>query len=246
MHAYDQGITPGLNDTDDDDRQSNWDFANSFFFATAVVTTIGYGNLAPSTSLGQKLCLLYAAIGIPLTYTMLASINDLYKNLYRVYTKRLQGVCRCIKYKYLRTTIFGILFCIPFYILLIIIPACIFSRIEGWTFQISHYYTFISLSTIGFGDYVSGYSEDIKGVHRIMYKVALAVYFLFGMSMLSAVFAVIQEMEQKHGQQLEKIADNAIKPSMVEDDDKNGNVRMENLRNDLKNDSHCLDGPEGQ
>lgn len=55
---------------------TNWDFFNSFFFAITVVTTIGYGHLAPSTTLGRCFTLVYALFGIPMTGILLGAIGD--------------------------------------------------------------------------------------------------------------------------------------------------------------------------
>ena len=47
-------------------------------------------------------------------------------------------------------------------LLILILPPMIFSHVEGWSFSEGFYFAFITLSTIGFGDYVVGE----KGSHR--------------------------------------------------------------------------------
>ena len=43
------------------------------------------------------------------------------------------------------------------------LPAGIFTYMEGWTYTESFYYAFISLTTIGFGDLVAGkYTVEYK------------------------------------------------------------------------------------
>ncbi|KAJ6666820.1 hypothetical protein lerEdw1_018822 [Lerista edwardsae] len=74
MEAWEKGVNPEGNSTN----PSNWDFSNSFFFAGTVITTIGYGNLAPSTVAGQVFCVFYALFGVPLN---LAFLNQLGKGL---------------------------------------------------------------------------------------------------------------------------------------------------------------------
>ncbi|EDL86211.1 rCG41914, isoform CRA_a [Rattus norvegicus] len=68
----------------------NWDFGSSFFFAGTVVTTIGYGNLAPSTEAGQVFCVFYALMGIPLNVVFL---NHLGTGL-RAHLTTLDSSCR--------------------------------------------------------------------------------------------------------------------------------------------------------
>lgn len=41
-------------------------------------------------------------------------------------------------------------------LLFLVIPPLLFSYAEGWTFGEGFYFAFITLSTIGFGDYVVG------------------------------------------------------------------------------------------
>ena len=44
--------------------QRIWTFWDSVYFSATVVTTIGYGQIAPSTRSGRIACIIYAIIGI--------------------------------------------------------------------------------------------------------------------------------------------------------------------------------------
>ncbi|XP_010780080.1 potassium channel subfamily K member 16-like isoform X5 [Notothenia coriiceps] len=71
LDAWEKGVNPSGNSTN----PSNWDFSSSFFFAGTVVTTIGYGNLSPSTVSGQVFCVFYALCGIPLNLAFLKQLG---------------------------------------------------------------------------------------------------------------------------------------------------------------------------
>ena len=49
-----------------------------------------------------------------------------------------------------------ILYLIPGFVVFIFLPTGIFMHFEGWTFDESLYYAFVTLTTIGFGDFVAG------------------------------------------------------------------------------------------
>uniref|UniRef100_A0A1I7ZJX8 Ion_trans_2 domain-containing protein n=1 Tax=Steinernema glaseri TaxID=37863 RepID=A0A1I7ZJX8_9BILA len=74
-----------LNKTDGEELL--WTYSNSIFFATTVITTIGYGNLVPATQLGRYACIAFALFGIPLLLVTIADIgkflSDFLSFLYR-------------------------------------------------------------------------------------------------------------------------------------------------------------------
>ncbi|KHJ96844.1 Ion channel [Oesophagostomum dentatum] len=53
-----------------------WQFTGSFYFATVVITTVGYGHSAPETMAGRFFCMVFALAGIPLGLIMFQSIGE--------------------------------------------------------------------------------------------------------------------------------------------------------------------------
>ena len=53
-------------------------------------------------------------------------------------------------------------------LIFILLPPLIFTHTEGWTYEEGLYFAFISLSTIGFGDYVIGKSTDVINLRIVL------------------------------------------------------------------------------
>ncbi|XP_040178049.1 potassium channel subfamily K member 18 [Rana temporaria] len=58
-------------------KKGKWTFLGSLFFCCTVITTVGYGNLTPITVPGRVVCMVYAAIGIPLMLMVLADLGGI-------------------------------------------------------------------------------------------------------------------------------------------------------------------------
>ena len=75
----------------------------------------------------------------------------------------------------------------------ILIGAAMFTAWEDeWDLLISSYFCFVTVSTIGFGDYVPG-SSSLASRNDQLQMVAAAFYMLFGLALLSMCFSLIQE-----------------------------------------------------
>ncbi|CAN8008813.1 unnamed protein product, partial [Ixodes pacificus] len=125
------------------DTHTNWNFYNSFFFAITVVTTIGYGHLAPSTSVGRVFCVLYAVAGVPMTGILLAGIGDhfsrgLVRGLERA-RHRASRLALCAN---------ALTFLLPWLVVFMLLPAGIFMYMEQWSYLEGLYYCFVTLATI--------------------------------------------------------------------------------------------------
>ncbi|CAH8487978.1 unnamed protein product [Schistosoma turkestanicum] len=73
-----------------------------------------------------------------------------------------------------------------------IVGAIIFAKWENWNLLQSGYFVFITLSTIGFGDFVPGIQTD-KWHENSTKPVFCCLYLLFGLSMVAMSFNLMQE-----------------------------------------------------
>ncbi|KAM4014390.1 potassium channel subfamily K member 16-like isoform 2-T4 [Anomaloglossus baeobatrachus] len=196
--AVKHGVNPLLNSTSE--KQTNWDFSSSFFFSGTVVTTIGYGTIAPKTAGGQIFCVFYALFGIPLNVILLGRVgNALSHWCFRV------GKCLVRKgVKKKKAKILTIIFFLLAGILVFLgIPPLVFTATEKWTYREGVYYAFISLSTIGFGDYVVG--SGPKGTHPFDgYRALVYFWIIFGLAWLSLLLSLLTSLLKDTEKKIEK------------------------------------------
>ncbi|XP_074945237.1 potassium channel subfamily K member 16 isoform X1 [Phalacrocorax aristotelis] len=214
MEAWEKGVNPEGNSMN----TSNWDFGNSFFFAGTVVTTIGYGNQSPSTVAGQIFCVFYALFGVPLN---LAFLNRLGKGLNahlitlgrwvqkpgRAQLYHQKDFHASIAASFLRfltasqvvQTLAVAIFLTAGTLFFLVFPPLVFSYVEGWSYGEGFYFTFITLSTIGFGDYVVGTNPNKHYIPA--YRSLTAIWIVLGLAWLALVFNVGADLMEKFLQQ---------------------------------------------
>ncbi|XP_055374678.1 uncharacterized protein LOC129607616 [Condylostylus longicornis] len=70
-------------DGNEDENQLQWTFHGALFYSIIVITTIGYGHIAPRTDWGKVTTIFYAIIGIPLMLLCLSNIGDVMATSFR-------------------------------------------------------------------------------------------------------------------------------------------------------------------
>ena len=130
-----------------------WKFAGAFYFATVVVAMIGYGHATPVTIAGKAFCMCYAVFGIPLGLVMFQSIGERLNKFASIVIRNGKTFFGCQRPE---ATEVNLMFATALLSSIIITTgAAVFSRYEGWSYFDSFYYCFVTLTTIGFGDYVA-------------------------------------------------------------------------------------------
>ncbi|XP_041934382.1 potassium channel subfamily K member 1-like [Alosa sapidissima] len=171
----------------------NWDFTSSLFFASTVLSTTGYGHSVPLSDGGKAFCIIYSVLGIPFTLLFLTAVVQ----RIMVYVTR-----RPVNYLHRRlglskplvAGVHAALLALITASCFFLIPAIIFSALEDdWNFLESFYFCFISLSTIGLGDYVPG--EGYNQRFRQLYKVGITAYLLLGLIAMLVVLETFCELQ---------------------------------------------------
>lgn len=186
IQAYDDRVLV----TDSQTSASQWDYASSTFFAMTAVTTIGYGNQAPATSGGKAFIVIYALLGIPIMGLVLAGLGEKLDGLLKplkdkVFIKKNEKIDQLVKTLILVALIL---------LVMSLIPAGIFAAIEGWSYGDAVYYTIITMTTIGFGDFVIGTSDND---YRALYKLLSSVWILLGLASVAMLLSNITDLYKR-------------------------------------------------
>lgn len=214
--AAGNGVT--LNDVKEPECSSPmWNYGNAFFFCVTMVTTIGYGNFAPATSGGKAFCVIYAFFGIPIFGVMLISVgakiaHQMEKFNNKVVANVVRGKEGGSKSNVVMLKIWGqvvilVASIVFIHIFFLLIPAGIISAVEGWDYAVTLYFTYITLTTIGLGDFVAGFDGEIS--QKAIYMIFVYAWILVGLGGMSILINVTADFFAPFEQMMTNIASNA-------------------------------------
>ena len=135
---------------------------------------------------------------------------------------------------------------------------------KNWDYTSSFYFTFVTLSTIGFGDMVAGDDDEneeaVWSVEKTCYRIFIIIWIIFGMGYIWGVVEVISKTLKKSGQPVVKIwkrifeeiendgKESSCKIDVIEKLDdilEKRNKRISVSLNDIGGQEHCPDSTEG-
>ncbi|XP_026176635.1 potassium channel subfamily K member 6 [Mastacembelus armatus] len=175
---------------------SNWDLVSSMFFANTLVTTVGYGHSTPLSDTGKAFSILYALIGVP--FTMLVLTACVQRLMYPLVFAPLGLLLRSGMESRQATAIHFLLLLVLVVLCFFVAPAAVFSTVEmSWSFLDAIYFCFISLCTIGLGDFVPGMQQGQR--YRKLYQVSVMVYLFIGLMMMYLLLRTFHKMADLHG-----------------------------------------------
>ncbi|KAH8276655.1 hypothetical protein KR044_007160, partial [Drosophila immigrans] len=175
-----------------------WTFYHAFFFAFTVCSTVGYGNISPTTFAGRMVMIVYSVIGIPVNGILFAGLGEYFGRTFEAIYRRYKKYKMSSDDHYvppqlgLITTV--VIALIPGIALFLLLPAWVFTYFENWPYSISLYYSYVTTSTIGFGDYVPTFGSNQPrefGGWFVVYQIFVIVWFIFSLGYLVMIMTFI-------------------------------------------------------
>ncbi|KAG5260686.1 hypothetical protein AALO_G00295290 [Alosa alosa] len=172
----------------------NFDFTSSLFFVTTFLTTTGYGTTMPLSDEGRLFCILYCMLGIPVTLLLLSCLTHALLPWVTgrpvLYLQTRWGLSKsraALIYACILAGATGVVF--------FLLPAVVLSLLErDWNFLEALYFCFISLSTIGLGDYLPGRTHS-KATRQGL-ELATSCYLVVGLVVLLVVLETFWVLPQ--------------------------------------------------
>lgn len=158
-----------------------------------VCASIGYGNLAPATTVGQILFCAYALFGIPLFLFYMAILGRTLADAWDRSVRR--WIIRDNKsLKYISILLLlGLGF-----VLFIAIPSIVFAYIDQWPYSTGLYFVAVTLTTVGFGDILpTGPRNSADTAERGIYVIGIVGWLFLGLAFMSVLFTKVTAFYEK-------------------------------------------------
>ena len=136
----------------------------------------GYGSLAPSTGNGQIFFIFFSLL-IPLNLLILLQIGSI------IDAWILRLIRKCNKNAFDFSSSFVTL---SFMLVYVMSSGVIFYAIEDWNYIQSIYYVVVTITTVGFGDYIPG--QNVKNTWlRGFYLFCVCIWIYIGMGLVATM-----------------------------------------------------------
>ncbi|XP_031560986.1 potassium channel subfamily K member 15-like [Actinia tenebrosa] len=166
-----------------------WNYFNSLSYVLHLLTTIGYGTITPKTKEGQIVTIFYGLFGIPLTLLTLKAMGSHYNETMMKIITAIEVKClkrNHVKQMELKIVLFNL--CITF--IYLFLSALKSVSTDKYTYPQSVYVWFITMTTVGFGDFVPKVGADGTSFYNIL----LGLCFMSG-----TIDAMVSYQEKKDG-----------------------------------------------
>ncbi|KAL4622999.1 potassium channel subfamily K member 4-like [Arapaima gigas] len=185
---------------------SRWDLASAFFFCGTIITTIGFGHISPKTDGGQLFCIFYALVGIPMFGILLAGVGDhlgtlLRRAIGKIETLFLKWRVSPTLVRIISAVLSILLGCLVF----LLVPTIVFQRIEQWNLLEAAYFVVITLTTVGFGDYVAGPGGNSYPVYKPLVWFWIVVGLAYFASILTMIGNWLRVLSKKTRAEMEEL-----------------------------------------
>ncbi|KAF2369041.1 Potassium channel domain [Trinorchestia longiramus] len=169
-----------------------WTYGESFLFCITLVTTVGYGNRNELSDYGKWFCIVFSSFGIPMTVILLRAFVERMILPAQVMFNILTSNSFIRRHGTLLQLLQLLTIVSIISIITVVVPAFLFRFVEEkWSYLDALYFCFMTVTTIGLGDYVPG--SDLSLKNREAYLFFVSFYLLVGVTAVMLMLRIYQE-----------------------------------------------------
>jgi len=153
------------------EKDQGWSIIDAWYFVMVTANTVGYGVLVPSNDTTRVAVVLFIVFGMAFSVFTLSLLTEIMLRNMEEYTTR----SRIHEYTPLDAKVLGMTVLLVFMIAFGVVYGVV---IEQWNFIESLYFTVVTMSTVGYGDYAPSKQEN---------RLAISLYTLFAGGTFAAI-----------------------------------------------------------
>ena len=148
--------------------------------------------MVPKTIGGRVFCMVFALVGIPGTCLVLKSMGDKITEFVAALITKIEKTClRRSRPRHVKTATAITTFALTLFVVLPLLALTVNLRRKEWSYFECLYFNFITLSTIGFGDFVPEFHRD--------YDYMLVFLAFVGLSFVSSILCSLNVLIENYG-----------------------------------------------
>jgi len=190
---------------------SNWNFSGSIFFTLSIAGTIGWGIIAPATSLGKVIYFFYSLLVICTLNIILSRIFFQQTRISQLYYYKHGSQNEFIRKHF---QILHVVFILVLIFIIWSLLALVMQSIEEWTYLDSMDFVWQCFTTCGFGNITPAISE-YSGFEVGITVAILGIPLLIGISLLPQVIVVLYTSQHTRLAKLDRLKEDILKSRMV-------------------------------
>ncbi|XP_065068027.1 TWiK family of potassium channels protein 18-like [Rhopilema esculentum] len=153
------------------------------YFVGVTLSTVGYGDIYPTTSWGKAFVVAFSLIGIPVCMFTLATMGSLFCEIFVKFKAWIKSKIYSQRNIQRGPTVYCVIQCGAFTLLFVITCGMGIATLEDWKYSDGIYWAFITFTTIGFGDFTP------KSASK-WYSECLNLLAIFGLAFVAMTFDI--------------------------------------------------------
>lgn len=125
-----------------------WNSLEACYFITQTLTTVGYGDLVPTSDASRMFVVFYLFAAVLMIFSV---ISDLTRSVVNMVKKRYTQPTKLTQLQIMVRAVWNCLMWVAIMMAVNLIGGAIFSHTEGWSFSEGFYFAVITTTTVGYG-----------------------------------------------------------------------------------------------